>query len=195
MSTIIVGAAQAVATWVASLVVDKLGRRPMLMMSIAVMALCTFTLGLYFYLKDQVHQNVSDIAWLPLLSLSSYVIVFSLGFGPIPWMLLAEIFPSRIKGTASSLVCLFNWACVFVITKLFPVFKASFGAGITFWNFTVCCCVGILFVWVLVPETKGKSLLEVQAMLAGESIPESSAARTHHQHTSGPAFGESKINV
>lgn len=191
VSTIIVGVIQVIATWVASLVVDKLGRRLLLLLSIVVMTLSTFTLGLYFYLKDDLRQNVSDIGWLPLLSLSSYVIIFSLGFGPIPWMLMAEIFPSKIKGAACSLACLFNWACVFVVTKEFPVLRISFGTGITFWCFTACCAVGILFVMFLVPETKGKTLLEVQEILAGRQEP----PPLRNQYAVNEAFAESKVKV
>lgn len=192
MSTIIVGVVQVITTWIASLVVDKLGRRVLLLLSIIVMTLCTFTLGLYFYLKTDAHLDVTDIAWLPLLSLSGYIVVFSLGFGPIPWMLMGEIFPSKIKGAASSLACLFNWTCVFFITKLFPLFVIWFGTGITFWCFTVCSGVGIFFVMLVVPETKGKTLMEVQAMLGGaDHVPVVSI----NQYNVGPAFGETKVKV
>ena len=138
------------------------------------MTLSTFALGLYFYLKSTAKLDISGIAWLPLLSVSTYIIVFSLGFGPIPWMLMAEIFPSKIKSTACSMACLFNWICTFVVTKLFPVLKLKFGVGITFWCFTVCSGLGILFVLFCVPETKNKTLLEVQEMLSNGQINKTS---------------------
>lgn len=189
VSSIIIGAVQTITTWIASLIVDKLGRRLLLLLSIVVITLCTFTLGLYFYLKTDAQLNVSDIAWLPLLSLSGYIIVFSLGFGPIPWILIGEIFPSKIKGAASSIVCLFNWSCVFLVTKLFPLFVTWFGAGITFWCFAVCSAIGIFFVALIIPETKGKTLSEVQAMLGDEiSVPSS-------QYEISPPFGETKVKV
>lgn len=190
-STIIVGVIQVIATWVASLVVDRLGRRMLLLLSIIVMTLSTFTLGLYFYLKNDAHEDVSDIGWLPLLSLSCYVVIFSLGFGPIPWMLMAEIFPSKIKGAACSFACFFNWICTFIVTKLFPVFTAEFGTGMTFWCFTACSAFGILFVMFLVPETKGKTLSEVQEILSGRS--ELLTPRT--EYAVNEAFAESKVKV
>lgn len=141
------------------------------------MTLSTFTLGLYFYLKGA-NLDVSSITWLPLLSVSCYIIIFSLGFGPIPWMLMAEIFPSKIRSTACSVACLFNWICTFIVTKLFPILKSEWGPGVTFWCFTLCSGLGILFVYFFVPETKGKTLIEVQLLLGGgqenETIAQSS---------------------
>lgn len=157
------------------------------------MTLCTFTLGLYFYLQEN-KQDVSDIRWVPLVSLCGFIIIFSLGFGPIPWMLMAEIFPSKIKGTASSLACLFNWTCVFIVTKLFPLFRVIFGSGITFWCFTVCSGLGIFFVLFMVPETKGKTLLEVQLMLGGDN-EENIRARSTNENQTDHVYGESKIRL
>lgn len=151
------------------MLVDKLGRRILLLLSIIMMALCLFSLAGYFYMKMDLGMDVNQLGWIPLSSLSVYVIAFSLGFGPIPWMLMGEIFPSQIRGCASSIACLFNWFCVFLITKFFPSFAVQFGIGKVFWFFVICCLVGTLYVYVLVPETKGKSLEEIQDMLGGES--------------------------
>ncbi|XP_065222917.1 facilitated trehalose transporter Tret1-like isoform X2 [Planococcus citri] len=189
LSSIIIGVVQTLSTYIASLIVDKLGRRLLMLMSIIVMTLCTFTLGLYFYLKTDAKLDVSDIGWLPLLSLSGYIIVFSLGFGPVPWILVGEIFPLKIKGAACSIVCLCNWSYVFLVTKLFPLFVIWFGAGITFWCFAVCSAIGVFFVALIVPETKGKTLSEVQAMLGDENIVPST------QYEVNPPFGETKVKV
>lgn len=174
IATIIVGVMQVIAVFVSSIVVDKLGRRLLLIPSIAAMAICTFLLGLYFYMKDNGH-DVTGLGWLPIASLCVFIVLFSLGFGPIPWMMMGELFASDIKGLAGSLAGTFNWSLAFLITKTFGYFNETFGNGQTFWIFTAFCLVGLVFTVLVVPETKGKSLPEIQRMLNGEKIvsPES----------------------
>lgn len=75
------------------------------------------TLGGFFYLK--VHGDVSQMGWVPLTSLVVYVLSFSLGFGPIPWLMMGEILPAKIRGTAASVATGFNWSCTFIVTKTF----------------------------------------------------------------------------
>lgn len=76
------------------------------------------TLGGYFYAKTH-DTDVSHIGWLPLASLMSFVLCFSLGFGPIPWLMMGEILPAKIRGTAASVATAFNWSCTFIVTKTF----------------------------------------------------------------------------
>ncbi|KAL1449888.1 hypothetical protein WDU94_002360 [Cyamophila willieti] len=166
LATIIVGTIMMVTTWIATLIVDRLGRRILLLISSLVMCLSTLTLGYYFYLKSH-GSDVSNIGWLPLGSLCVFIIVFSLGFGPIPWMLVGEIFPSQIKGIACSIACLFNWASVLVVTKFFGDVSAKLGGHGAFWIFSVIAALGTVFTYVLVPETKGKTLDEIQMELGG----------------------------
>lgn len=96
-STIIVGAMSVVATYVSTLVVDRLGRKILLLSSIIVMGICTLLIGAFFYLKEY-QYDVSSIGFIPLMSMCMFIVLFSLGFGPIPWMLIGEIFPAQIKG-------------------------------------------------------------------------------------------------
>lgn len=76
------------------------------------------SLGGYFYVKE-VGGDVSHIGWLPLISLVVFVLSFSLGFGPIPWLMMGEILPAKIRGTAASVATGFNWSCTFIVTKTF----------------------------------------------------------------------------
>lgn len=73
----------------------------------------------YFYIMEHNPQLASTIGWLPLASLIVFVLSFSLGFGPIPWLMMGEILPSKIRGTAASVATGFNWSCTFIITKTF----------------------------------------------------------------------------
>jgi len=85
LATILVGVMQVIATFVASLVVDRLGRRLMLLVSDAVMAICTLLMGVYFFMKSNDEQSVSNLGWLPVVALCVFIIFFSIGFGPVPW--------------------------------------------------------------------------------------------------------------
>lgn len=77
------------------------------------------SLGGYFYVKDYLHQEVGAIGWLPLGSLGLFILSFSLGFGPIPWLMMGEILPAKIRGTAASVATGFNWSCTFIVAKTF----------------------------------------------------------------------------
>lgn len=104
MSTIIVGIMSVIATYISTLIVDRLGRKILLLGSIIVMGICTLLIGGFFFLKAN-EYDVSSIGFIPLVSMCAFIILFSLGFGPIPWMLIGEIFPAQIKG---KLLILFN---------------------------------------------------------------------------------------
>ncbi|XP_015608103.1 facilitated trehalose transporter Tret1 isoform X2 [Cephus cinctus] len=169
VSTIIVGVMQVVAVFVSSLIVDKLGRRILLLVSNFVMFVTALIIGIYFYLKNNGH-DVQAIAWLPLVAVCGFIILFSLGYGPIPWMMIGEIFSSQIKGIAGSSACLFNWLMAFVVTKFYSDLVNSVGMAIPFFIFAAVSAVGTVFVFFVVPETKGKSLDEIQQELGGNPV-------------------------
>lgn len=95
-------------------------------------------------------------------------------------MMMGELFSNDIKGIAGSIAGAFNWALAFLITSTFEKMKDALGEGETFWLFTAFCVVGLLFVFFFVPETKGKSLAQIQQILAGEKVmgSENAAQRT-----------------
>nr|CAD7456329.1 unnamed protein product [Timema tahoe] len=154
-ATIIIGAVQVVTTIVSCLVVDRLGRRILLLTSDLVMSLCMFALGTFFYLQHVGHDT-SALTWLPVTSLSVFFVAYSLGYGPVPWLMMGELFLPNIKGIASSISCLLNWTLAFLVTKFFANLVAAFGTYTTFWIFAVLSAFGVLFVYFVVPETKGK---------------------------------------
>lgn len=85
IATIIIGIVQVIATFIATLTIDKLGRRLLLIVSDSLMALCTLILGIYSAIRVLDHEAVEGLGWLSLLSLSVFIVAFSLGFGPVPW--------------------------------------------------------------------------------------------------------------
>ncbi|XP_015435420.1 PREDICTED: facilitated trehalose transporter Tret1 [Dufourea novaeangliae] len=167
ISTIIVGIVNFISTFVAAAVIDKLGRKMLLYISAVSMCLTLFTFGAFFYAKDAAKADVSAFGWIPLLSLIVYVIGFSLGFGPIPWLMMGEILPVRIRGSAASVATAFNWTCTFVVTKSYEDIVSVFGAYGTFWLFGTIVLVGFVFVIVCVPETRGRSLEEIEKRFTG----------------------------
>ncbi|CAG9793661.1 unnamed protein product [Diatraea saccharalis] len=171
IATIIIGVIQVIATFVSSLVVDKLGRRILLLLSALVMCLCSTALGVFFFLKDQHGENadiLQAISWLPLVSLSLFIIAFSLGFGPIPWMMAGELCLIDIKSFVGSTAGTLNWLLSFTVTSTFNSLNTAIGSGQVFWMFAGIMVIGFVFIFFVVPETKGKSVDEIQLLLGAE---------------------------
>ncbi|KAJ0178513.1 hypothetical protein K1T71_006336 [Dendrolimus kikuchii] len=170
VSTIIIGVIQVVATFVSSLVVDKLGRRILLLLSALVMCICSTALGVFFFLQDTHGENssiVQAITWLPLVSLSLFIVAFSLGFGPIPWMMAGELCLIDIKAFVGSTAGTLNWLLSFTVTSTFNSLNTAIGSGQVFWLFAGIMLLAFIFIFFIVPETKGKSVDEIQIMLGG----------------------------
>lgn len=163
-ATIIVGLVQVVAVFASTIVVDRLGRRILLLSSIITLLVTTFIMGIYFYCIENT-TVFNDIKWFAIIPLCIFLIMFNFGFGPLPWVMMAEIFAPEVKGIAGSSACLFNWLVAFIVTKFYSNMTSTLQPYGTFWIFSVFCAVGIFFVYFLVPETKGKSLDEIQREL------------------------------
>lgn len=167
LSTIIVGIVNIVSIFIATALIDRLGRKILLYLSSVTMTVTVFTLGTFFYVRDVMNINVDELGWLPLTSLMLYLLGFSLGFGPIPWLMMGEILPAKIRGPAASICTAFNWLCTFLVTKTFQNILDNIGPHGTFWLFGSICFVGLFFVIVFVPETRGKSLEQIENNLTG----------------------------
>ncbi|XP_022118221.2 facilitated trehalose transporter Tret1-2 homolog isoform X1 [Pieris rapae] len=171
IATIIIGVIQVVATFASSVVVDKLGRRILLLFSALVMCICSTALGVYFFLQDTHGADssiVTAMSWLPLVSLSLFIIAFSVGFGPIPWMMAGELCLIDIKSFVGSTAGTLNWLLSFTVTSTFNSLNNSIGSGQVFWLFAGIMVVGFVFIFFIIPETKGKSVDEIQLMLGAE---------------------------
>lgn len=169
LCTIIVGIVNFASTFIATVLIDRLGRKVLLYISAVSMCFTLTILGTYFYLS-QIHVDVSAFGWLPLVSLLIYVLGFSLGLGPIPWLMMGEILPSRIRGPAASLATAFNWTCTFIVTKTFVNIISLIGPHGTFWLFAGIVLISIIFIVLWVPETQGQSLQDIEAQLAGIKV-------------------------
>lgn len=165
--SIIVGVVQVLMTFAAAALVERTGRKILLLQSSAVMCLCLAVLGIYFNVKDA-GKDVSSFGLVPLVSLVLFIISFSLGYGPIPWMMMGELLAAEVKGIASSIVVLFNWTSVFIVTKTFPILLTSLGNDFTFWIFAVIMAIGTVYGFKELFETKGKSNAQIQLMLSSK---------------------------
>lgn len=166
VATIILGGMQILGTLFASLMLDRVGRRVLLLASGTAMFASVLTLGIYLQLLSNAPDQVSALGWLPILALSLYVTMFSVGFGPIPFLMLGEIFANDVKGPASALANINSNIFSFAVSQLFSLAREAIGSGLTFVIFAAFCFLAVVFVALFVPETKGKSLNEVQVMLA-----------------------------
>ncbi|XP_014254945.1 facilitated trehalose transporter Tret1 isoform X2 [Cimex lectularius] len=170
LSSIIVGLVNVGATLMATLLIDRLGRKVLMYISNSLMTLTLGVLGTFFYLKNQGY-DMSQYGWVPLSGFVIYVIGFSIGAGPIPWLMMGEILPAKIRGTAASIATGFNWTCTFLVTKTFIDLRELIGAEGVFWLFSMICTVGVVFVAICVPETQGKSLEDIERNFTGENLP------------------------
>jgi SP family facilitated glucose transporter-like MFS transporter 8 len=164
LATIIVGIVQVVATCLSSLLVERTGRRVLLLFSNITMAVCHLVLAVYFYLKQN-GGDLRNVVWLPLLCVSTFIAGFSIGFGPLPWVMMAELLPNESKSWASGLAGSVNWILVFAVTNLYEMMTEKLGLLITFGIFGGICILGTVIIAFIVPETTGKTREEIQLEL------------------------------
>ncbi|XP_057532549.1 sugar transporter ERD6-like 6 [Amaranthus tricolor] len=159
-----VGAIQVIATVVTTWLVDKAGRRLLLIISSSGMTFSLLVVAASFFLKDMVSH---DSSWYSVFSILSVVgvvamvVSFSLGIGAIPWIIMSEILPVNIKGLAGSIATLANWFTAWVVTMTANI-MLSWNSGATFSIYMVVCAFTVAFVVIWVPETKGRTLEEIQ---------------------------------
>ncbi|ESQ27618.1 hypothetical protein EUTSA_v10018460mg [Eutrema salsugineum] len=161
-----VGAIQVVATAISTWLVDKAGRRLLLTISSVGMTISLVIVAAAFYLKGFVSPDSDMYSMLSILSVVgvvAMVVSFSLGMGPIPWLIMSEILPVNIKGLAGSIATLANWFFSWLITMTANLLLA-WSSGGTFTLYAVVCAFTVVFVTLWVPETKGRTLEELQAL-------------------------------
>ncbi len=160
LQTVIVGAVNLTFTVIAIWTVDRLGRRPLMMIGAAGMGVSLTAMGLAAYAQ-------STGLWM-LLFILGYIACFALSVGPVTWVILAEIFPTRIRGRAMAIATVCLWIANYVISQTFPMMDenpwlvATFHRAFPFWLYGAFCVVLLVFVARFVPETKGKSLEEIE---------------------------------
>ncbi|GFY86168.1 major facilitator superfamily protein [Actinidia rufa] len=164
VATFGLGAVQVVATGVSTWLVDKTGRRLLLIVSSSGMVASLLVVAISFFIKDSISDDSTLYSILGIFSVVGVVgmiIGFSLGMGPIPWVIMSEILPINIKGLAGSVATLANWFFAWVVTMTANLLL-NWSSGGTFTIYMLMCAFTIVFATIWVPETKGRTLEEIQ---------------------------------
>ncbi|CAL8109999.1 unnamed protein product [Orchesella dallaii] len=161
VSSIIVASVFCLATLPSYLLIEKCGRKLLLIGSILLMIFSSSGLGTYFFIKEKVEDS-GVFRMIPLICLITFVLAFSSGFGPILYILVAEILSPEIRSIFSPMAVGINWLAVFAITKTFPDLIVITGIHGVFWLYASLSVVALIFVIFCVPETKGKTEREIE---------------------------------
>jgi SP family sugar porter-like MFS transporter len=156
--TTLIGLMNIVFTILAMRVIDKMGRKLLMLIGAAGMAVCYIVIGYLFQIG-----RTED--WLLLTFIIITPAFFAFGLGPTVWVVLSEIFPNKIRGVAMSVATLSLWIACYLLTLTFPVFVELFNASNTFWLYAVICIIGFLVILKYLPETKGISLEQLEKKL------------------------------
>src|SRR5690606_6606833 len=153
--TVLIGSINTIFTFVALWLIDRAGRRTLLLWGVSGMTVCLLGTGLCFYF------DIVQGPWL-LIFILGYIASFASSLGPIPWVIMSEIFPTKTRGIAMSFCTLVLWIGVLFITQFTPILLENMGGAFTFCLFFVNTLILLLFVWKVIPETKQRTLEEIE---------------------------------
>jgi MFS transporter, SP family, galactose:H+ symporter len=157
LATSVVGVVNVVSTVIAIFLVDRLGRRPLLLIGAAGMMVMLTAIGFVFAIGP------NKAAFLILACVILYIVSFAISMGPVFWLMSSEIFPNRLRGTGASISTGANWAANLLVSITFLSLLHAAGNALTFWIYAFLALVTLVFVWFIVPETKGKTLEQIEA--------------------------------
>lgn len=150
-------------------IVDKFGRKILYYVSTVGCTLSLLLEFVYFLLNDSLQINMDKFAWLPLSGILLFYIFRSMGVTTLATLFLGELFPTNVKGAAVSICLFYGSVLSFLVALGFPLLVEWWGLSYTFLLFSICCFLGFIFVIFCVPETKGKTLAEIQMDLRKNS--------------------------
>jgi MFS transporter, SP family, arabinose:H+ symporter len=155
-STVWVGLINLLFTFVAIALVDKAGRRPLLLTGTAIQVIALSLVGWMF------HNGTNGLPLL--LCVIVFIAAFAMALGPVGWLLCSEIFPNKLRGRAMSVAALTVWVCCYLVALTFPMMNEnpSIGPTITFWIYAAVSLFAFFLVWAVIPETKGRTLEEIE---------------------------------
>ncbi len=154
-ATMLVGIVNVAMTIIALWLIDRLGRRPLLIGGLIGMAASLAILGFSFF-------GGGNVGLTAIGGVMIYVAFFAVSLGPVAWLIISEVYPLGIRGRAMGIATFANWVCNYIVSLTFLSLIEAFGTGMTFWIYTVICILGLWFVYKLVPETKGKTFEQIQ---------------------------------
>ncbi len=158
---VITGSVNLIFTFVAIFTVDKLGRRALMLTGSAGLT------GIYAFMGAAYYFGVTGMPLLILVILA--IASYAMSLAPVTWVVLSEIFPNRIRGAAMAVATVALWIASFILTYTFPLLNSALGASGTFWLYGIISLFGFIFIYKKLPETKGKSLEEIEEEIVGLS--------------------------
>ncbi|CAH1111734.1 unnamed protein product [Psylliodes chrysocephalus] len=162
---IVVGAVKVFIYLFTSLVIERTGRRPLLLISSIGAGLAVSLVGIYFYVKEINSTALDQLQFLPVLAIIAYVVLYSIGLGPIPVAVMSEMFPADLRPIGNGCITTSGGIILSVVTFSFPLLVEHIGTHWCMFIFALNCFLGALVIYFIMPETKGKSVVEIQKIL------------------------------
>lgn len=167
LATVGIGAVNVIMTIVSMRLIDRLGRRSLLIIGFLGTAVTLIIVSVVTYI------DVPEIRWIAAISLFVYIAAFAVGLGPLPWVMMSEIFPLKIRGQGASLSAGTNWAFNTIVVSTFPTLLHTLGISMTFALYAITCVIGFIYSLYFVPETQGMSLEKIEKYIrAGKPLRE-----------------------
>lgn len=156
---IIIGGVNVLSCFISVMLLDKVGRRKLYMIGITGMIPSLVLLGLCFYFKDALGASLPVFA---VLSIVCFIIFIAISLAPLGWLLISEVFPLEVRGVGMSIGSLSHWGFNAIISFTFLSLVNSIGIAPTFWFYSAVCVAGLIWGWYYIPETKGKTLEQIE---------------------------------
>ena len=164
-ANLIIGVINVAMTIIAIKIIDRVGRKPMLFAGVAGMVTSLLVLGISNAALATPHHPGDPAAVITLICLATFIASFAATWGPVVWVMIPEVLPLSVRGTAMGVAVLCNWGANFLVSQTFPPLLKGLGPGPVFIGYAVLGIVAALFVKTMVTETKGRSLEEIEADL------------------------------
>jgi MFS family permease len=169
---VFVGLTNLVTTIVAAVIMDWAGRRRLLIPGTVILTIALVALGAYFHWAALYKGH----SWIGLACLILYIIGFAIGLGPVFWLMISEIYPLGIRSKAMAIATIFNWGANFIVSYYFLQLVDAVGRDYTFWIYAGMGVLATIYFTAKVPETKNRSLEQIEQEITGSSEPHRAAA-------------------
>lgn len=168
-STIIYLVTQLITTTCGSFLVDKYGRKPLLILSSIGTGVMLNIGGIYFLIKETTDLDTLGVSWIPIVVMVCFIIIFGVGLGTVPSLMLGELFSASVKGKALCLMCIYYSILMTITSRLFSMLTENYEMFASFFMFGILSFISVIFSYYFVPETKGKSLEDIQQFLKNDN--------------------------
>lgn len=158
--TILFGVIQLITVIVVALLVDYVGRKPLLLISIGGTTICNFIVGTFFCVERFI-VDINFLAWIPTAAIMGFIIFYNIGMSSALYAVIGEIFQKNLRAKAGAVLTISQGLCSFMVIKLFQVIGDGFGSDFVFFWFTLVGIISFPLIWYNLPETKGKSFNQI----------------------------------